>query len=393
MSSPGRIGELVGAVRELEAWGDRRGWVGSDPYDALNATRLPAAVRRRPRLRQAVTQVVKRSPLDLRPALGVPPGRSSATLAHVVSAYARGGFLPEPETRTKLARALGQLEELRIPGYEGACWGYHFDVQTRVFFYPRGTPNTIATAFAGFALLDAFEATGEPRLLELAGEAGAFFLRCVPQTEAEGGAYFGYLPGDRTPIHNANLLVCAFLARLAARAERSELRERAEAGVSYTLAHQRPDGSWPYAERPGLEWVDGYHTGYVLESLLVCRDAGIEAARALGLERGLEHYRRALFLDDGTAKFLDRAVYPIDIQCVAQGIQTFARAARPDFAWTIFNFARRRMRRHDGSYAYQRSRLWTNPTPHVRWGAAPMLLALTYLLASARAQDEERRAA
>ena len=52
--------------------------------------------------------------------------------------------------------------------------------------------------------------------LELAIGAGDFFLRHVPQTDAEPGAYFGYLPGDDTPIHNANMLVAALLARLAA---------------------------------------------------------------------------------------------------------------------------------------------------------------------------------
>ena len=33
-------------------------------------------------------------------------------------------------------------------------------------------------------------------------------------TEAGDGAYFGYFPGDRTPIHNASLLIAGFLARL-----------------------------------------------------------------------------------------------------------------------------------------------------------------------------------
>ena len=50
-----------------------------------------------------------------------------------------------------------------------------------------------------------------------------------------------------------------------------------------------------------------------------------------------------------------------------------------DFAWTIYDFAMRHMRLPDGSFLFQRRRYWTNRAAHVRWGAAPMLLALTHL--------------
>src|SRR5207302_3010817 len=136
--------------------------------------------------------------------------------------------------------------------YSEPCWGYHFDVQTRVFFYPRTTPNTIATAFAGLGLLDAFEFAGQQQALDTAVGVSDFFVRHVPQTREGSGAFFGYLPGDHTPIHNANMLVCAFLARLSRLLARDDLRQLAKAALDYTVGHQRPDGSWPYGERPQL---------------------------------------------------------------------------------------------------------------------------------------------
>src|ERR671930_604833 len=87
---------------------------------------------------------------------------------------------------------------------------------------PRPSPNTIATALVGLALLDAHEALGDLHLLELAAGAGEFFLARVQQTDAPGGAYFGYLPNDRTPIHNANLLAAALLAAAGQRADRRD---------------------------------------------------------------------------------------------------------------------------------------------------------------------------
>ncbi|MFL5946359.1 MAG: hypothetical protein ACJ744_15875 [Gaiellaceae bacterium] len=369
---------MLDSLRAVERWGDSRGWTGSDPYDGLNARRFDGLLRRTPFGRRVLTQVVRRSPVDLRRVLGVPPGRSAAALASVASAYALGADVE------KLQRALALLEELRCRAFDEPCWGYHFDVQTRVFFYPRGAPNTIATSFAGLALVDAFELTGDAALLERASGVTRFFLRHVPQTPAEGGAFFGYLVGDRTPIHNSNLLVCWLLARVHAHTGDAALREAAEAGVAYTVHHQRDDGSWPYAERPGLRWVDGYHTGYVLDALLACREAGIASATAEAVDRGLDHYRTSLFLADGTPKYTTTSVHPIDIQCVAQGIQTFALASRtrPELlvhARRVFEVGRRLMQRPDGAFAYQRERWWTVATPHVRWAAAPMLLALTHL--------------
>jgi hypothetical protein len=375
--------ELVDALARLEAWGSARDWLGTDPYDGLNATRFISPLARSRRGRQLVTQLVKRSPLDLRRPLGIRPAHSAAALAQVVSAYARYRFLPTEEAPSKLADAVSELDALRCTGFEEPCWGYHFDVQTRVFFYPRGAPNTIATAFAGLALLDAFETTADRRLLDLAAGAGDFFLRHVPPTECDDGAYFGYLVGDRTPIHNANMLVCALLARLALQLGRADFKEAARKGVTYTVANQRPDGSWPYGERLNLGWVDGFHTGYVLESLGVCGAAGLgEGAAALG--RGLNYYRRRLFCDDGAPKYFESSIYPIDTQCAAQGIQTFARSSdlSPDYvetAWSIFGYAIRKLRRPDGAFIFQRSRAWQNRTPHVRWAEAPMLLAMTHL--------------
>jgi hypothetical protein len=373
------VPQVLEAARRLEAWGASRQWTGSDPYDGLSAARFAGPLRRSVAGRKILTQAVKRSPVDLRPLLGIPSGRSAAAVAAATSAYARNGFLPADEAAEKLASAVRILEGLRCAGFDELCWGYHFDVQTRVFFYPRGAANAIATAFAGAAVLDAYECTKDASLLERAVSACDFFLRHIPQTPAGEGAYFGYLVGDRTPIHNANMLACALLARAGRQTGRKDLLDAADAGVAYTLAHQGHDGSWVYGEQPHLRWIDGFHTGYVLDALRECIHAGLPSASQQALDRGLDFYRRALFLEDGTPKYTTRSTFPIDIQCVAQGIQTFALAGDP-WALTVFRFALQRMRRPDGAFAFQRRRLWRNVTPHMRWGQAPMLLALTHLL-------------
>ncbi len=86
--------QIVEVLRTIEAYGDRNGWIGSDPYEGLNATRL-TKLQSTFRGRQLIIQAVKRSPVDLRPLLGIEPTLNSATIAWAVSSYALDGFLDE----------------------------------------------------------------------------------------------------------------------------------------------------------------------------------------------------------------------------------------------------------------------------------------------------------
>jgi hypothetical protein len=344
-----------------------------------------------------VIQAVKRSPIDLRPLLGIAPGVNAASVAWVVSAYALNGFLAGGEARARLRRTIDLLRSLRSDRYPEPCWGYHFDVQSRTLHYASGEPNTIATAFAGMALLDAYDVLGDVRLLEEARDVGRFFIRRVPRTPDGVGAYFGYLPGKRPPIHNANMLACALLARLAALSEDgADFREPALAGLDWTVGRQRGDGSWPYGERPNLAWIDNFHTGYVLDAIRTCLDSGLAGAEVERAWRsGIAYYRRELLLPDGTPKYFSTGVYPIDAQCVAQSIQTLAIAAQripgaAADAWRVFDFGVTRMLSPDGLPLFQRRRLWHNRTPHMRWVVTPMLLALANLLRATDPVESER---
>jgi hypothetical protein len=383
------IATAVKVARALERWGSARGWRGPDPYDGLNAVRVPRVALRTPVAKRVLTQAVKRSPVNLRPLLGIPDGLSAATLAHAISAYARNGFMDSDEAVRKLRDCIAALAELRCATFPEPCWGYHFDVQTRVFFYPRTTPNTIATAFAGLGLLDAYELAGAEEALELAIGAGEFFLRHVPQTRGEAGAHFGYLPGDRTPIHNANMLVAALLARLTRLTGRTDFAGPAHAAVEYTVARQLPDGAWLYGEEPHLAWIDGFHTGYVLDSLLTCVEADVGGPSAEDAwRRGLRYYAQALIDADGTPRYTPQSRFPIDGQSVAQALSTLSRAAtrEPDLAalrWLVLDFAVRRMIRSDGAVVFQRKARWVNRIAHPRWVQAPMLAALSEVIATA----------
>jgi hypothetical protein len=63
----------------------------------------------------------------------------------------------EERWREKAEFALRWLVENQSPRYNGACWGNHFDYQSRSVFVTRNSPSVVWTALIGHAFLDAYE--------------------------------------------------------------------------------------------------------------------------------------------------------------------------------------------------------------------------------------------
>lgn len=382
--------DVAQAVARIRVWGETRDWCGYDPYDALNSPAAPLLSLGHPLGRRLLTQTVKLSPLNLRPLLGIAPAWDAKAIGLVASGYARLWRAEGDESaRIHAERWLRWLVENHSGTSSGLAWGYHFEVQTRVFNYARGTPNAIATAFVSQALLDGFELIGDDSQLEHVLAAARFLEQELLVQEAR--SYFSYLPGEAELIHNANLLACAVLARTARLTGEASFLEVAAAAVRSSLDSQRPDGSWPYAEGRGHEWVDNFHTAYVLESLAECANT-LPELRA-PLERGIEFWARELFLPNGTPKYSTSSVYPLDAHCYASAIDTWI-SLIDQYPGALANAERlarllvERMLDPSGYVYFQQRRGWTNKVPLVRWTTAPAFRALAgLLLARERSQQ------
>jgi polysaccharide biosynthesis protein VpsJ len=371
------------ADRALEAFGDLlavltesqfRGW---DPYDALSSPLL-SRLGRTPLLRRAAIQTLKRSRHNLRGWLCVPQQRHVKGLALAASActtMAESGLGEHSEAELAVALA-DDLVHRRISTRSGCGWGYGFDVQTRWGYYRAGEPNAVVTAFAGHALLDVAELTGEARFREAADQAVSYCMRNLV-VDGSTERFFAYYAGGRTAIHNANLLV----AGLVARAQVEDAMPIAADAFAFTERRQRDDGSWPYGERTDLEWVDGYHTAYVLNDLRRWYEAtGSESSRAR-LEKGLDYYLYRLIDADGAARASPDSRYPIDVHACSTAVTVLSRLRTIDdralpAAERVLNWTLDHLRVTDGRFAYQQHHLSRNEVPYVRWSDCHMLLAL-----------------
>ena len=352
-----------------------RGFAGWDPYAALNAERLPAALKNARFFRRTLPHAVKRSPLPLQPLLGVTPQADAYTLGHALLTAARLGKADAcgPIVTTLRAMAVGDGGQ--------RAWGYHFPVHTRFFSYVPPTPNLIVTAFVAKGLAAATRAGFADCSADLRG-AVAFVLNGLPRVADGTGQCVGYVPGESTVVHNANMLAAMVLC------EATELLDAgggaawlsdALACARFTAARQAPDGSWPYSDEPYGRWVDGFHTGFVLEGLArVVRTTGDEALGA-ALERGVRFYVAQLFGAAGEPKYYPAHAYPYDALSAAQGVETLrvvlggaAGLAVPD----QLEWIRSHLLRPGGRVAYQVHPRWTDWREFPRWASAPLMSAL-----------------
>jgi hypothetical protein len=368
------VTSVEAAVSAIRRWGEARDWAGADPYDALNSPLAPALTLGTRVGRRLLTQTVKLSPIDLRPVLRIKPEWNAKAIGLVASAYAHLAAAGDESAGREAERWLTWLASNHAGEEAGLAWGYPFEVQTRFFRYARGIPNTIATSFVAQAFLDGADLLGDERWHARADSAGDFLLARMlvrePQRE-----YFRYVPGEAELVHNANLLACAVLARMGRGHD-------ASAALATTLSAQRADGSWNYAEGPDGDWVDNFHTGYVLQSLALC--AGLRPDVEERLMRGLDHWHRVLFHADGTPRPAPGRTFPVDAHDYATAIDTWvAVAARHpaalDRAHRLARLLVERMLDPAGFVRFQQHRIWTSKVPFIRWTTAPSFRALAAL--------------
>ena len=152
-SEPTDFGE---AYRQLFSWCRENDFAGHDPFDALNSRLFqatPFANSRNARL--LWTQLVKRSPADLRGIALVPRERNAKGIA--LFALAQLAIYRREKTDAAAERVknlLSILLSMKVEGSSGAAWGYNFDWQSRNFFAPRDTPTVVPTAFAARAFIE-----------------------------------------------------------------------------------------------------------------------------------------------------------------------------------------------------------------------------------------------
>ena len=381
--------DFAQAYEQLFSWCRQHDFRGHDPFDALNSRvfqATPFANSRNARL--LWTQLVKRSPADLRGIARVPRERNAKGIAlFALAGLATYRRLKTDAAAEEVKNLLSILLSMRVEGFSGAAWGYNFDWQSRNFFAPRGTPTVVPTAFAVRALIEAAREFPNEEYLDVARSVCDFLLHDLPRTvETETELCFSYAPNTNTRIFNASLLAAEVLADVGKITSDSALCATAERAARYVINQQQRDGSWTYGTEPAQSWIDNFHTAYILFSLkriISACSPGAEFQQSL--QSGYRYWTETFFVADGWPKYYHDNPYPVDAHAAASAIVTLLECralddasitlARQVASWTSQNLRDKR-----GFFYYQRRRFYTVRKPYMRWTQAWMLYALARLL-------------
>jgi hypothetical protein len=385
------ISTIEAGLDKLEKYIISRNLRGYDPFDGLMSPLFRQPVLRTNKLlRRIAQQLIKRSPCNIRPVLGIREGYNAVTIGLVLQAMTylreahceRGVFYA---TQTELL--LQELRRLQSTGYSGVCWGYDFDWEGRYATIPAHAPTVVATGIITNALFTHYRMTGNLKAFELCQSAGAFVIHDLNRTYQKGGYCFSYSPLDRQIVFNGTMKGARLLTQIYSVTRDERLIVTASETVRFVMKNQASDGSWSYSKEDGRTWHDNFHTGYILD----CLDEYVKLSGnnefSKNLESGLQFYLNNFFVNGEIPKYYSSNTFPIDATAAAQSILTLVRFGHTDKATKVASWVLANMQADAGHIYYQKHRYYTNKTSYMRWSNAWMFLALAFLLLNLRKES------
>jgi len=375
---------ILASLKKVERWVEDHDFKGYEPFDGLSSVFRPLTFGSL-FLDRLLLQLVRQSPMNLRPLLGIKPLDSTIGRGYMASGYimmekatGNGGY------KERARRCLEWLMENKSLAYEEFCWGKHFDFASRTGRYGRFEPITIWTCLIGMFFLEAFESFGERKYLDVAESICRWVLH-LDRNQSDKGICFSYTgSGDATSIHNHNMVAAAFLARAGKHLGDLRYSGIARSALGYSCSCQMPDGSWHYGEQPNQHWIDNFHTGYNLDSIKSYIESTGDTSFEPNLRRGFKFYVGHFFEEDGRPRYYHDRTLPIDSQCISQSIDTLANFAELEpsaltMALKVARWAIANMQDPRGHFHYRQYWIVKARTPMLHWAQATAYRALASL--------------
>ena len=392
--------DIYASFAALRSWCEAEHFKGWDPYDGLNSKVFQALPLKKSRLcRLAVIQVFKRNSINLRKIACVPKKYNTKGLALFLQGYCNlynavssdSSFSSQIGERSIILGIINELSDLLVSlqskGYNGACWGYDFDWQSKAFFLPANTPTVVATSFVVEALLSAYEITGIQKYKDTALSSANFIIKDLNRIPHGDDFMFSYSPLDNRAVYNATLLGSKTLSLIYHYTHDEQLKELARKSVKAVCEEQNPDGSFPHSEQVGNKWRDNFHTGFKLESIAIYQDLCNDFSFNDNLNNGLDYWIKHFFIKDkGIAKYYDTDGDSglIDLHCVAQAIPTMYKTKQIHISYNqelienILKWSITNMQDRKGYFYFQKINHRINKIPYMRWPNAWMFYGISY---------------
>jgi hypothetical protein len=307
---------------------------------------------------------------------------------------------------------LDQLKKSRCRGFKEYSWGYPFDWVTRNGTIKEGTPLITTTPYCYEAFLqvaELLEADGRWQLGDGRQDLLASYKQILTSVAkhaaydikdfrtSENASSCSYTPFDEGGVLNAAAYRAFLLTSASQVFSNNDYWGIAERNLNFVLENQNADGSWYYAVDGVRDFVDHYHTCFVMKALAKIHALTGHEGCLSALSKGVPYYLNNLFDQDGLPKPFSKAprltVYKRELYDCAECINVclLLRDRFPQLGEkleTVVNGILNDWLKPDGSFRSRRLHFGWDNVPMHRWGQAQMFRSLALYLKAEKLKTE-----
>jgi hypothetical protein len=375
---------ITEVIENCEQYIRKRDYRSYDPFDALTNKYLNLLTKKSDFLRRLAIQINSKSPVDLH-WTGMKQMVHTKTLSDLLWYHA----VNTQSSAEKVDYFFKWL--MKSKSAKGCGWGLNFPYTSRFINADASMPNLYNTINSGIAICyatDRLNAANKALAVKAVNSIVNFLENELGYVCEQTKGWYSYYPGQKYPTYNVNALTLYFftLGKSKGLFSHPQIGNRINALIELICSEQQPDGSWHYSRSEKGGWVDGFHTGFILESLAVAYKCGYESDKLRNaLQKGWEFFQNVMFTPEGYPKyFADSDKYPIEAQNCAQAIQTLANIGKW-LGWEnkpllekVITLTMDNLYDKRGFFYHKKTQYITYKMPYLRWSVTPMMLALYY---------------
>jgi len=254
----------------------------------------------------------------------------------------------------------------------------------------RQTPLITTTPYVYEAFLQVYQLDPDKKwraILESIARHAAYDIKDFPISETASSC--SYNPYDRGGVINAAAYRSFLLTSASNLFANGSYWKIAERNLNFVLENQNQDGSWFYAVDGVRDFVDHYHTCFVMKALAKIHSLTGHKACLGALSKGVNYYLTNLFDTDGLPRPFSKAprltVYKRELYDCAECINLclLLRDRFPQLNQTLHAVLEGVLKdwiKPDGSFRSRRLHFGWDNVPMHRWGQSQMFRSLAYYL-------------
>ena len=357
----------------------RENYISYDLFDALTSKWVNFITKKSDFLRRVAIQINSKSPLNLH-GLGMKKMVHTKLVSDLLWYNSLDKNLNECESNFVL------LFGLKNTG-KSSVWGLNFPYTSRFINADKNTPNIYNTTTTGIAICEYYLINKDDKLKDLIIEIVNSLYDVFKFKDEGDKGWFSYYPGQKAPTYNVNALTAYFLSK-ANFILSNEIVDKLmiEKIINLLIEEQNEDGSWYYSRLAKGKWIDGFHSGFIIESLAFVYSHGFKSEKLLKcLNKSWSFYISEMFTKEGFPKYFDKSgKYPIEAQNCAQAIQTIATVGlwlnwdEKELLEKVIENSITNLYDSKGYFRYKKFKYFSYRQSYLRWSTSPMMVALKY---------------